>query len=399
MAGARGHPPRGEARRLRQRLQPVGEGGVEARGGQPALPVDLEEQAVGGGGPGDLRLAGRGERLHPRLPRVPPDDREPRLAGHRVGEVRGQRRLPHRNPRVGPAGAGEDRGDRRAEVGHPAEGVAAHVHRRRAGVVGLALQRHGPVEDAGDRLGHADVVSGPLQHRALLDMQLQEAGDVGEVPGRPRRRLRRGVEAGLGQRLAQRPAGVVAGAGDPLRPHLPADRLAAEHAAEAPLLVGGRDHLDGAAGGNAGVLHRPHRLQRRQHPQRAVEGPAVGHRVEMRADEHRGPLPRLPPPEDVPDRVHPRREARGLHPLHQPAPPGHVLRREGDPVDPRPAGDAAEVVDRLDVGAQAGEVDARPHAASTAPERGAPEGRPSAQASTPLTQTPAMPSAGRTGSS
>jgi hypothetical protein len=54
-----------------------------------------------------------------------------------------------------------------------------------------------------------------------------------------------------------------------------------------PFLVGPIDDLDRTAGRHAEIIEGAHRLERRQHPESAVELASRGLAVEMAADQHR----------------------------------------------------------------------------------------------------------------
>ena len=174
------------------------------------------------------------------------------------------------------------------ELRRAGERVAALVHRRRAGVRGLAAPRDARALDA-ERAEHdAEREVQRLEHRALLDVQLEVGGRVREL----RARLERAVEvdAVLAQRVGQRdPVAVGQLSQLVLVAHRARRRRRAEErAAEARALL-------------VGPVDEPHRHRRRRPPRRsgaststpathvqaAVEPAAVRHRVDVPADQQR----------------------------------------------------------------------------------------------------------------
>src|SRR5207247_1457944 len=63
-------------------------------------------------------------------------------------------------------------------IGRAQEGVAAALHRRGAGVIGLAVEDDTRAARADDGLHHADRDARLLEPRALLDVQLDVGGDA-----------------------------------------------------------------------------------------------------------------------------------------------------------------------------------------------------------------------------
>ncbi len=98
-------------------------------------------------------------------------------AGLRVGPARGRhaavpdRRVAHR-----------EREARRGE-----ERVAAMRHRRRAGMRGLTAEDHAVALDADRAEDRPDGQAEPLEHRALLDVQLEVGAHVSQAAARGRR--------------------------------------------------------------------------------------------------------------------------------------------------------------------------------------------------------------------
>jgi hypothetical protein len=210
------------------------------------------------------------------------------------------------------------------------EGVAAPVHRGRARVVGRTQELHAEAEQPGDRRDDAQVLPALLENGALLDVEFEVGADSVDSA-----RLGQAVEveAGARHRIGDAAAPPV------LEVELAAEGPAAEHPgleAAALLVVEGHDpegppRLDpfrpqGADG-----------CEGSQHAERAVVAAAARHRVEVRADEHRLPLPRVPAAEDVACRVELGFQAEVLEPAHEPV----VRLREL--WGPREAGDAAAV--------------------------------------------------------
>ena len=187
---------------------------------------------------------------------------------------------------------GEREGRRRQE------GVAPSRHRQRAGVAALTVEAHDEAGHARDRGDRRERYARALEHRSLLDVHLDEAaGQRGARASKPREAERR-------ERGAHARAGLV----DEIEIRLaeaPADEAAAEHAAPeaVPLLVA----EDADRERRAQLLPRkPARgRERREHPERAVEATAPGHRVEVRARPHLGRV-RIgspAPPEEIAGRI------------------------------------------------------------------------------------------------
>ncbi len=235
-------------------------------------------------------------------------------------------------------------------------GVAAHVHGGRSRVRGLTAEREAvslhPGRSAHRGHGHAL----PVEHRALLDVQLQ----VGA--GGPR-----GAAAAPAMEPRSTPcsASAVAMATPPasLRPsrdvgiERPGHGRAAEEAApEArPLLVG--EVHQGHAVGRALVRGHAQHLQRRHHAEGAVEPAAPGHGVDVRSH---GDAPltlaRQPGPEvgrlvalhrhPVDGREAAAQEVPGLLPLRGPAHPARAAGAAGQAVELPEVRDDPPGVDR-----------------------------------------------------
>ncbi len=217
--------------------------------------------------------------------------------------------------------------------------VAPQLHRRRAGVRRLAGEhRHVALDAERAEHGRRRLVAA-LEHRALLDVQLEvgaraaqlrarlvHPGEVDVVAGdaRPRAARRRG-RAGRGPRRPRAcprrrtsRTGCARSARPPRRP----SRRAAARPAGCPLGV------------------RAQRLERGEDPERAVEPAAGGHRVDVRADDHEAVLlaragrPRRCPPASTSistgsSSSRERRNSRALHPLVGPAHAPRAVRPAG----------------------------------------------------------------------
>jgi hypothetical protein len=207
---------------------------------------------------------------------------------HELGPARNRRGdaglEPQHPRRADPAVLARDFLDAQCQPGCRQARVAPHVHRRRARVRGLAGEREAMPLDA-EGAGHGrDRHALPLQHGALLDVQLQ----VGNQPRAPARRVRRALEldAVLGEHVAD-PASVrVRERGDGGGIERARDGRAAEQAASEAraLLVGEVDQRHRpsrpASGGRTQHLHPRH------YAECAVEPASVRHGVDVRADRH-----------------------------------------------------------------------------------------------------------------
>ena len=174
-----------------------------------------------------------------------------------------------RRPRSGSRAAGQRAGGRHAGVAacdllHPQSqlgrgkaGVAAAVHRRRPGVRGLAAEPEAVALDPGAAADRGGPQALRLEHRPLLDVQLE----VGGEPPLAARRLRREIQidAVLRQHLGEPAALAIAQV-----PHLggvegPRERGAAEQAAPEAraLLVGPVDQRQGPRRADARLRTTP----------------------------------------------------------------------------------------------------------------------------------------------
>ena len=103
-------------------------------------------------------------------------DRELRVAGDDVGRARPDLHAPDGRDEVG-LGAGAAL-DHQRHLGGGGEGVAAERHRRRAGVARMPVHPDLEPRRAVDRGDDADRQAFGLQHRPLLDMDLDEGRDM-----------------------------------------------------------------------------------------------------------------------------------------------------------------------------------------------------------------------------
>ena len=208
---------------------------------------------------------------------------------HHLGLPRDRRDHPglgsHRADRRHTAVPDADGTDRQRGRRGGGERVAAQVHRRRARVGGLAAELDQiPLvpERAADRRGQPPGVE---QHRALLDVQLEVGERAIEALAGGRRLVE--IHVALRERVLQPRAVGVAQVAHVVRVERPRGGGRAEQAAaEArPLLVGPVDEPDRDRRRRPGG-QRPDGAERGRDPERAVEPPARGHRVDVRADDH-----------------------------------------------------------------------------------------------------------------
>src|SRR6266446_590155 len=214
-------------------------------------------------------------------------------------------------------------------LGGPEEAVAAPLHRRGARVIGLADKRDAGAAHADDRVHDADRDPGLLEPRPLLDVELDVRrdraggglglGDPARVEAGPRHRVDEPLAVDGCHRL------------DPREVEPTAEGARAEEAPVAAFLVAPRCDGERAAVRGVGLTDRLERLEPRQDAERAVEDAALGHRVDVRAREHRGGVgperAESEGAEDVARAVHPRLEPRGGELPREPGARLFVLRR------------------------------------------------------------------------
>src|SRR3989475_1941631 len=202
------------------------------------------------------------------------------------------RAWPHRDLADGADGVAaplRQRLDREDHLARACEGVRARGHHGRARVVRAAAHGHAAVEDPDDVAHQAEREPAVGEAGSLLDVRLDVRGELlwvaprgggvatlSERTKRPRDRHAVTVatlERAIGQ-AAERGA----------RPEEPDPEPCA-------LLVRPGDDLDRAAEARPRVEDRVDGLDRAQDADRCVEPAALGHRVEMRADDGRGAPP------------------------------------------------------------------------------------------------------------
>ena len=190
---------------------------------------------------------------------------------------------PGRGARVGAPRGVVAEGDGAAGGGD--ERVAPVVHRRGAGVRVGAGEAQPVALDAEAAEHDAERQAEPLQHRALLDVQLEVGGGAGRAArgprrrGRGRRRGRRARRAATTPSRSVRPrtasgSSVPAQALDPSR--LRPKRAPSSSAQSTSLTVTARCSPASARSTSSAA----------DHAERPVEPAAVGHRVEVAADDH-----------------------------------------------------------------------------------------------------------------
>src|SRR3989454_5664234 len=218
-----------------------------------------------------------------------------------------------------------------------------------ARVIGLADKREAGAAAADDRVHDADRDPGLLEPRPLLDVELDVRcdgaggglglGDPARVEAGPRHRVDEPLAVDGRHRL------------DPREVELTAEGARAEEAPVAAFLVAPRRDGERAAVRGVGLTDRLERLEPRQDAERAVEDAALGHRVDVRAREHRGSVgperAESEGAEDVARAVHPRLEPRGGELPREPGARLFVLRRPARARHAR-AGQGAEAGERLD---------------------------------------------------
>ena len=145
------------------------------------------------------------------------------------------------------------------------------------------------MEDPDDVAHDAERDAGLGEARALLDVELEVGHDLG------RGALRHPRFAGLAeraQRIGDRDPRAVRSLGSAIRQ--PAERGARAEQADPearPLLVAPAHDLHRSREAQPVIEERLDRLDRAEHPERAVESSALRHRVQMRADEHARTIP------------------------------------------------------------------------------------------------------------
>ena len=165
------------------------------------------------------------------------------------------------------------------------EGVAPVRHRGRAGVRRLAAEDHAVALDADGAEHRSDRQTEALEHRPLLDVQLEVGAHVAESAPAVARAVE--LDAVRADRVLEADSVGIREVAHRVGIERPAGRGGAEEAAAETraLLVGPVDERDGA-GRRALRGDRAQRLERAHHAERAVQPAAVRHGVDVRADDH-----------------------------------------------------------------------------------------------------------------
>ena len=202
------------------------------------------------------------------------DPRLHRDRAHRAHHPGGRRRVAPGNLATGERrlGGGEER-------------VAAHRDRRRSRVRGLADE---PQHVALDPVGADNRAGGSphrLEHGPLLDVELEVRARAAPVERLARLGHAVQIDAVLGQRVHEPHALAVHQAAHAVGHETPARARRPQQAArEARALLVGEVH-DGQRHRRRRALALTQRLDAREHAERTVEPAAVGHRVEVAADD------------------------------------------------------------------------------------------------------------------
>src|SRR5581483_2466419 len=244
------------------------------------------------------------------------------------------------------------------KIGGGRERVLAHVHRRRARVVGLSGEDYAQPRRRGDRGHDADLLAFRFEHRALLDVQLEIGFDRFGIALKAGQAV--AVDAEAREDFAELGAARVDGVGEIFHLHLAGDEARAERrkAEAARLLPDEADRFDGAGERDAAFFYRPHRFQRPDDADRAVEFAAVDDAVEMRAGEHRRTVGAFEAAEDVADAVDVDLEPGLRHQMDEQLPAAQLGHGKNEPRHRAAVADA-DSRDRVEIGEQALSVDRR----------------------------------------
>src|SRR6266516_4520069 len=160
----------------------------------------------------------------------------------------------------------------------------ARGHDRRTRVIGAALHGDAAMHDADDVAHHAERTVGLSEPRALLDVELEIGRDLARIASRER-----GVAllAERAQRVGHRDTAPIRALRD--AGGKPVERCRGSEQADAesrPLLVRPGDDLDWSLEAGTDIEERLDRLDGADDSERTVESTALGHRVDVRADEH-----------------------------------------------------------------------------------------------------------------
>ena len=284
-----------------------------------------------------------------------------------------------------PDGAGEVAQDELAHAEEEARcarsGVGPRVHRRRPGVVRVAVEHELEGAVADDPADDADVDTGALEPRPLLDVELEVARESRRVAARAGEALL--AQPGPGETGAER-VEAASGREQSLGPERPGQRLAPEQADERALLVREVDRLEVHRKLLARVLRGAEHLEGRDDAERPVEAAPVRNGVEMGAEEERAGTwaGRQQDGRVVSRRVDPHLEPGLGRPLEEPAPGGQVRLAERRPADAA-LRRRADLRERVEVGPQAFGVDHSYPRSRNRPRPGAPTNAPSSTITSP----------------
>ena len=198
------------------------------------------------------------------------------------------------------------------------ERVLAAAHRNGARVSGETGYRHAQARRAGDRSHDADREALVQQHRALLDVRLDERDDVLAAPVDIAPAIR--IAAEVDERLPHRDA-LVVGLVEPSRLEAAGHRLAPDQRrAEAhAFLVAEADNFERVRQALAAVVQVLHAGDGGEDAEQPIVLARVSHAVLVRAGHHDGRIRiyRFVPTDDVAERIEPRCHASAAHQADQ----------------------------------------------------------------------------------
>ena len=234
-------------------------------------------------------------------------------------------------------------------VGGREKGVAAAIHRRRARVVGLALEDHARAAHPHDRLDDTDRDARLFESSTLLDVEL----DVGVHGARGHACLGRAVsvESGAGHRVDEPHAVDGRHLVDPGVLEHAAERPRAEEASVSPFLVAPRRDNQRPSVASARLGDRLDALEPGEDPEGPVEDAALRNRVDVRAGDDRRSFRKegadAGRAESVAGRIDPRLEPRRAHLAEEPG-AGFLVRRRPAHARHAAPGQATEPSERVD---------------------------------------------------
>ncbi len=276
----------------------------------------------------------------------------------------------------GPDSAAVDGGalDRERGLGRRQAGVPADVHRRGSRVRRLAGEGQQLALDAGAAGDRGARQSLGLEHRALLDVQLQVAAEALQAPAGLERPLE--GDAVVREHLADRPAVAVGQRREGVRIETAGEGRAAEQAAaeSRALLVGAVEQGKGPRRPLPAPGPGPEDTESGGHPEAAVEPASGRHRVEMGAERQRRLPLALEIGPEISRLVALRRQADLAELLTEPVPGEPPVLPPADPA--RSRGTPGQGVELAQVGDHGAGVDlgARGHDRRLAAEPLAPQG-------------------------